>query len=219
MDKVCHKIDCHFLDLYDEIMDELNPYISIMNYYRDTRWQQEPICRIMTPYPMASEHRARTSNPQFYTPEKNGMTEETTDFIAYTIRYVWSKPNSMIFMKSKFEKPVAHVFKSLIQRIRNEVNNNELTQIEMCLVWKSPQFLLKHHKDKVHDWQKSAVRYHFILKSNDENCMYSGDDPNNMIEYKMKVGEVWALDTAEFHKACNNSKTEDSLHFIIDFIA
>ena len=40
-----------------------------------------------------------------------------------------------------------------------------------------------------------------------------------MIEYKMKVGEVWALDTAEFHKACNNSKTEDSLHFIIDFIA
>ncbi len=219
MDKVCHKIDCHFLDLYDEIMDELNPYISIMNYYRDTRWQQEPICRIQTPYPMASEHRARISNPQFYTPEKNGMTEETTDFIAYTIRNVWSKPNSMIFMKSKFEKPVAPVIKTLIRRIRKEVNNHELTKIEMCLAWKSPKFLLKQHKDKIQDWQKSAVRYHFILKSNNKNCMYSGDDPNNMNEYKMKKGEVWVLDTAEFHKACNHHKTKDALHFIIDFIA
>lgn len=220
MDNVVYKLDIDCKDFLDELLDEFKKYISVMNYYRDTRWLDEPICRMMTPYPRASEHVASISNPQFYTPEKKGRTEETEDFIAYTIRNVWGKPNSMIFMKEQYKLPTAPIVEKLISRIRDNVGNHYLTKMQMALSWKSPGFQLKQHKDKWHDpWQKSALRYHCILKSNLDNYMYSGDDPDNMTQYNPQTGEIWVLNANRFHKACNLSETEDSLHFIIDFLA
>jgi len=219
MDKVCRKLTVDFVDLHKDLVTEFSKYTSVMEYYRTTRWSNEPICRLMTPYPMASEHRASISKPQFYTPAKKGMTEETTDFIAYTIRNIWGNPNSMVFMKSKFAETTSDCVKELIRRIQEHEQNYHLEKIEMCLAWKSPKFKLKQHKDSVQDWQKSAVRYHCIIKSNPNNFLYSGDDPDNMNQYLVSAGEIWALDTAQYHKACNVSDYEDCLHFIVDFIA
>ena len=220
-DTVCYKLDASCLDLLEDLNTELQPYLTEMNNYKLSNWPDAPVCRVMMPYPMASDHLARISKPEFYTEAYNGKTVETDDYTAYTITNIYGQPNNMVFMKDQHAKTVGSVVETLIERIRADANGpgNDLAVTQMCLSWKDPGFLLKQHTDTIQPWMTASVRYHCVIKSNPDNKFYSGDDPDNMNEYVATAGEIWALDVSQLHKTCNNSTTEDSLHMIIDFFA
>lgn len=220
-DTVCYKLSASCLDILDDLQLEFEPYLTTMQSYRDANWPDEPICRLMMPYPMASEHTAKISRPEFYTEALDGKTVETDDYTAYTIRNYVGHPNNLIFMKDQHARSIGPSVNTLIERIKADPNGpgDSLSVTQMCLSWKDPGFLLKQHKDTMQPWFTASTRYHCVIKSNPDNKFYSGDDPDNMNEYVATAGEIWALDVAQFHKTCNNSTTEDSLHIIIDFFS
>lgn len=223
-----YKLDFDFKDILDDVRKALEPYKTVINYFRITRYRDYPVNRAMIVYPMGAEHRMNVSNPHRYAPEYNGHIEENEYFTAYTAsgdiprffgERFWGaggNPNTGIYMNEKFKRDIDKPIQTLIDRLREETGEHEYVT-EMTLAVKGPGMRLYRHRDKISDWQRSPYRYHFIIESHQHNFLLTGYNDKEDIRVNPKEGEVWALQVDEMHKAENLGDT-DAWHFIIDLI-
>lgn len=223
------KLESNFSDIIGDVRTALQPYKTIVEYFRLTRYHEYPVNRAMIVYPMGAEHRMNVSNPHRYAPEYNGRKEENEYFTAYTASgdipkffgdRFWGAggcPNTGIYMNEKFKRDIDKPIQKIIERIRAEMKNDELDVIEMSLSVKGKNMRLYRHRDKISDWQRSPYRYHCIIESHQHNFLLTGNNDEEDIRVNPREGEIWALQVDEMHKAENLGDT-DTWHFIIDFI-
>ena len=93
-------------------------------------------------------------------------------------------------------------------------------KVTCTLACKSKDFKLVIHTDRSSPKFTKGIRYHVIVKSNEDNYLCDVDDyeGNGLVEHRMDAGTIWTLDSSTLHYAHNKSTTDGGVHLIIDFM-
>jgi len=197
------KLDTSFADILPQIRLDLASYIELADTFgNDTQ-------RIMIVYPFAAEHRAKDCRPWMY-----DSVVESDDYTSYLMKTYQGKPVVVIVHKEHVKGTIHNSVNELARRIREEIQNHDLTNMQIAISFKTPGLLLKFHTDDVLEWMNNAVRYHCIIDSNESNWLEDTHD-----KFHVGEGEIWRMDTAMTHRAGNDHDTDRAMHLIIDFVS
>lgn len=102
----------------------------------------------------------------------------------------------------------------LIDSIFPNVELHRVTLMKM-----KPNGVLQRHTDQI-DWNHGLatgklVRFHFPIKTNENVKFLAWEMNGNLLQYNMKVGEMWLLDTRKPHKVIVEDDNE-RIHLTID---
>ena len=89
----------------------------------------------------------------------------------------------------------------------------------VTLMRMKPNGVLQRHTDQI-DWNHGLatgklVRFHFPIKTNENVKFLAWEMNGNVLEYNMKVGEMWILDTRKPHKVVVMDDNE-RIHLTVD---
>lgn len=87
------------------------------------------------------------------------------------------------------------------------------TPCRCILAAMSPNSLVALHQDNYADYYDATFRLHIPVTTSDLVSMYFGD-----LVYKMKPGEVWAVNNDVTHGVINDHSEESRIHLIMDFV-
>lgn len=102
----------------------------------------------------------------------------------------------------------------IIHDIFDDVELHRVTFMRM-----KPNGVLQRHTDQI-DWNHGLatgklVRFHFPVKTNENVQFLAWETNGNLLQYNMKVGEYWILDTRKPHKVIVNDDQE-RIHLTVD---
>ena len=202
------KIDVQLDDIFDDILDEGLKAIGDMPMHLV---KDDLPFRLATTYPQGSYHRMGTYSDYKQEGVNSNIldvVEQNDKWLIYTNLQYQYATNLRVFYNEKKNAHPSYV--KLLDRIKSNRNiTNE--KAECIFSYKSPQLDTHSHVDKY-----PPEVFHLILKSNDANLFYYGDDLQYCTNVKEK--ELWMLEPQKLHRVVNLSNDKTVLHMIINFL-
>lgn len=196
------KIDIDIDDIFEDLQNEGLKAIYDMPSHLI---KDDLPFRIATTYPVGSYHRMGTYSDY---KEKGvnsnilDVVEKNNKWLIYTNLQYQYATNLRVFYNEKKDPHPSYL--KLLDRM-----NMNIEKSECIFSYKSPKLDTHSHVDKY-----PPEAFHLILKSNDKNLFYYGDE----LQYckNVKEKEIWLLKPQNLHRVVNLSENETALHMIIN---
>lgn len=206
-------------DLYQRLVNDLVGPLFFANYYADNCYKPDGIdshYKINIPLPLGQEHRVKVKDlpaKGYHYSEKysNNMWDSYNDI---------PNGNPHAILVSKIKEDLPKSIEEIIQLIVDKEGYVGYNKVTCTLACKSKDFKLVIHTDRASPKFTNGIRYHVIVKSNEENylCHVDNLDGDGLVEHRMDAGTIWTLDSTKYHYAHNKSTTDGGVHLIIDFM-
>lgn len=115
------------------------------------------------------------------------------------------------------DTPLMDKFQTVPLLIEELFPDTEIHRVTLMRM--KPNGVLQRHTDQI-DWNHGLavgklVRFHFPIKTNENVTFLAWELNGNLLEYNLKEGEMWVLDTRKSHKVIVKDDNE-RIHLTVD---